>query len=909
MNYANLDDLSATSRAMCRGAWSLRRENSLYTGPTVRVRRSTDNVQQDFWADGVGRLWSSSNFTGSQVSAWSSNASLFCTTLYDQSTFGNHATQTTTTLQPILTSYTMSNAPVPTFYIDTRTGRYFSLPNGTIPAGTLSVVARHGAIDNSNNGTLIGGGGTSTNTGYLLTRFGSNYYSSFWGNDISYSKYVEGGVAAETYDATSGTSRLYVNGDLDLTHTRTGKNTTTTNHRLGSSQNNNHLNGDLLFACIFSGVITESEVDILSLRYKSGNVMRVPSLESYVGSASNLGNTELLLCSRSNTSGKYVFQSDIAPNFTCYFDAKVPVWNSNSFRFGIHSTLQSFYYSFPASNQMRMLDMNGSNLQSWTLNNSNMLSNGAWNSFKLINSDSNMIMSVNGRAYPGLLPNHPTALRNWRNGCFSFEASNALTQTGSNSVRRYYTQSITRFSDPIVVKDSLVSTVVNAAKIGSTQVTSRTVDANVIFSDWIFGSNIFSTSNLRCSNISASNLGTAAFCNVIPFSMVSGFPANGGSNFATLTATSIINQTLSTSNVLVGNGVIEPYTTISSLQNNLNFLDENVIILGKNTSNNNAAKITYMHQYDGGTTNKLFLGFKGAEYCMVVTTAGLVGINVLTPTADFDVDGTARIRSSLQCDGGATLQSVTSSNVSASNVTAPIFTASNVAASNVTATSYTASNVTASNVTCTTLNASTFNAASQTFSGNMTVSGSLTVNNRNMALYGGTGSTPTTFALNSTSLANTTSILQFVNASHRITCTDTTPFDGMNAVAGGHNIFYKSVAHNFGGLVTAYNGLRVGQDSTVANKVYYGSSNIGTSSPSSVVTISVTLPLGGAGVNYSVFPSVYQTGTVQDFFGVKWQNATTSGTNNTFNISVYRTEGSANGWANGVTLHWMVVSF
>jgi len=72
-------------------AYSLRKLRSGYTGPCIRVRRFSDNAEQDFTASEVG--------DGTLVS-FLSGASGFVTTLYDQSGNGRDATQTVASNQP-----------------------------------------------------------------------------------------------------------------------------------------------------------------------------------------------------------------------------------------------------------------------------------------------------------------------------------------------------------------------------------------------------------------------------------------------------------------------------------------------------------------------------------------------------------------------------------------------------------------------------------------------------------------------------------------------------------------------------------------------------------------------------------------------------------------------------------------
>jgi hypothetical protein len=77
-------------------AYGLRRLFLAYTGPQVRVRRSTDNTETDisFGSDGTIQ-----NFN---LTTWLGGGTAYVTTWYDQSGGAKHLTQTTTTLQPQL---------------------------------------------------------------------------------------------------------------------------------------------------------------------------------------------------------------------------------------------------------------------------------------------------------------------------------------------------------------------------------------------------------------------------------------------------------------------------------------------------------------------------------------------------------------------------------------------------------------------------------------------------------------------------------------------------------------------------------------------------------------------------------------------------------------------------------------
>ena len=238
----------------------------------------------------------------------------------------------------------------------------------------------------------------------------------------------------------------------------------------------------------------------------------------------------------------------------------------------------------------------------------------------------------------------------------------------------------------------------------------------------------------------------------------------------------------------------------------------------------------------------------------------------------------------------------------------------------------------------------------------------LDINGTGLRLLGGAGATPTILYLNSTGAGNTTSQLQFVNSGHSITCTDSNSYAGITNVGGGHNIYYSSGGHNFSGTarfdnmqVRSSSTLELGQGvagkdsaagrigyqtytsgaldivgagttggnrkvklwdnveipgsltvggSTLFKQMFFGSYTIGSSS-TDVVTTNFTLALGGATANYIVFPSVQQTTSFNDYFALKWDRVSSSGTNNTFAIHLVRGNGSS--WSASVAIHYMVV--
>jgi hypothetical protein len=92
--------LDIVSNSTCYGAYAAFCVSSSYTGATMTVRKDSDNVTSDFYADAYGNLGTALNGTGTSINSWLGSATGYVSEWYDQSGKGNHATQTTTTQQP-----------------------------------------------------------------------------------------------------------------------------------------------------------------------------------------------------------------------------------------------------------------------------------------------------------------------------------------------------------------------------------------------------------------------------------------------------------------------------------------------------------------------------------------------------------------------------------------------------------------------------------------------------------------------------------------------------------------------------------------------------------------------------------------------------------------------------------------
>src|SRR5690606_18773525 len=75
-------------------AYGMRRLLSDYTGPLIRLRRDSDNTEQDIGYTASGDLDTAA------LASWLGEANGYITTWYDQSGNANHATQPTAAAQP-----------------------------------------------------------------------------------------------------------------------------------------------------------------------------------------------------------------------------------------------------------------------------------------------------------------------------------------------------------------------------------------------------------------------------------------------------------------------------------------------------------------------------------------------------------------------------------------------------------------------------------------------------------------------------------------------------------------------------------------------------------------------------------------------------------------------------------------
>ena len=132
------------------GCYSVRVLISTYTGPVFRLRRSSDNVLQDFFTDSIqSYLTTGVNNTGTSYVSWIGANTAYVTIWYDQSTNARNATNSTNnTTQPVIS---LQNSKYVIQHIRANTTS-LTMTTGIIPRTIFS----HFNNDNTNHGTITG---------------------------------------------------------------------------------------------------------------------------------------------------------------------------------------------------------------------------------------------------------------------------------------------------------------------------------------------------------------------------------------------------------------------------------------------------------------------------------------------------------------------------------------------------------------------------------------------------------------------------------------------------------------------------------------------------------------------------------------------------------------------------------
>lgn len=248
---------SAVSAAV--GMYILRSISSAAYTKVLTIRNGTTSVTQDFYADRGGNLQTSSTGGGQSVTAWLSGAIGYVTTWYDQSSVGNHATQTNTSLQPTIDEANKQ--------IVFNGSTYFNLPNGTVPYGNTNytMCVRHGILNTSAYNVLVGSGTYGTTSAVNAIEVNTTYNNFWWANDIFVGSYAAQNVYTAKYVNTVGRT-VYINSTSVGTNSATNRSSTNINNTIGSDLRSNYgaganhaTIGGIYNVCIFNIALTDSD--------------------------------------------------------------------------------------------------------------------------------------------------------------------------------------------------------------------------------------------------------------------------------------------------------------------------------------------------------------------------------------------------------------------------------------------------------------------------------------------------------------------------------------------------------------------------------------------------------------------------------------------------------------------------
>lgn len=151
-------------------AIGLRKLSTNWYGKCCRIRRSSDNAEQDIDFRGL-------DFDVTAFSAFIGTGSGYITTIYDQSGNGHDATQAMAANQPVITLNVQNGRPVIKFTAISQTFLTFGTILGK-PANYTNVSAF--SISNTNNVMYVLGSGNSTSNG--VTTWGGLYMNRVLGS-------------------------------------------------------------------------------------------------------------------------------------------------------------------------------------------------------------------------------------------------------------------------------------------------------------------------------------------------------------------------------------------------------------------------------------------------------------------------------------------------------------------------------------------------------------------------------------------------------------------------------------------------------------------------------------------------------------------------------------------------------
>jgi hypothetical protein len=241
-----IDSLSAITKTamlnngstLSAGAFGVKLLYSAYIGPVMTIRRSSDSVIVDFYADNTGNLGTGYLGTGTSLSSWLNGSYAYVTKWWDQTGNQNHATQTTVGKIPIFDNVNK--------YVTFPTGCFFNLPNGAHPySNSAYTYVFKCSITNVEGGVFGGGNIYTTNRQNAFRRYGNDYLNYWYGiaeNQSNSSAYADNSVISVVY--TGSIRYIYKNNVIIASLASSNRAQTNINNTIGSSGLNiEYMNG------------------------------------------------------------------------------------------------------------------------------------------------------------------------------------------------------------------------------------------------------------------------------------------------------------------------------------------------------------------------------------------------------------------------------------------------------------------------------------------------------------------------------------------------------------------------------------------------------------------------------------------------------------------------------------------
>jgi hypothetical protein len=170
-------------------AYSLRKLRTAYTGSAIRVRRSSDNTEQNIGFTALG------NLDTSALTSFCGSGNGFVTTWYDQSGNGRNGVQTTAANQPRIVTSGVVNT------YQSKNAILFDGVDDSLGISSITLTEKVSLITANENGTQNGGG--------------SLHKSIFASNADAYNALATGYAISKRREGSNGTSFGIAN--LDLT--------------------------------------------------------------------------------------------------------------------------------------------------------------------------------------------------------------------------------------------------------------------------------------------------------------------------------------------------------------------------------------------------------------------------------------------------------------------------------------------------------------------------------------------------------------------------------------------------------------------------------------------------------------------------------------------------------------------